>query len=361
MDTKALAKSKRAHSLHHSKKHHPHQASRPASSTNSGPKKPTGIQSKEKPPQSEGSRLPSNWERYDEDLNLDSEEAQGTSNQLSDFVVPRSKGADYAQLISDAKDQSPANYSPEAFPLFHDDMYDIGGFTQDFGSMLAAKGQSIFSWIADDNFEFEDKGSTIPEAPFLSLDMNALAAQLSKAKLSERIFVEPDLLPRELLDDDLHACVEDKHNPQTCTSSAETVSRASSISRNQEVAEDVKQYHKPDERSKKPTKQTKYEISQSQKTNSITEKIVDSSKPSVFEAANAELELDMLLESLSGSSVGISSSGETVKRSGTHMVTDIVNDIDNLLEETSSLTRKNGNPTSKSKVVDDFASWLDTI
>ncbi|EYU42153.1 hypothetical protein MIMGU_mgv1a0148261mg, partial [Erythranthe guttata] len=142
-------------------------------------------------------------------------------------------------------------------------------------------------------------------APFLSLDMNALAAQLSKAKLSERIFVEPDLLPRELLDDDLHACVEDKHNPQTCTSSAETVSRASSISRNQEVAEDVKQYHKPDERSKKPTKQTKYEISQSQKTNSITEKIVDSSKPSVFEAANAELELDMLLESLSGSSVGI--------------------------------------------------------
>ncbi|EYU42152.1 hypothetical protein MIMGU_mgv1a0148262mg, partial [Erythranthe guttata] len=29
--------------------------------------------------------------------------------------------------------------------------------------MLAAKGQSIFSWIADDNFEFEDKGSTIPE------------------------------------------------------------------------------------------------------------------------------------------------------------------------------------------------------
>lgn len=34
---------------------------------------------------------------------------------------------------------------------------------QDFGPVLAAKGQSILSWIADDSFEFEGKGSTSHE------------------------------------------------------------------------------------------------------------------------------------------------------------------------------------------------------
>lgn len=125
MDAKALAKSKRAHSLHHKKKHQPHQASK-APSVGSDDKKPSGKQAKENPlqphsqqanerPQKSHGRksLPSNWERYDEDL--ESEEAQP-----NEFVVPKSKGADYAYLISEAKAQSQVQYTPDAVSLFDD-------------------------------------------------------------------------------------------------------------------------------------------------------------------------------------------------------------------------------------------------
>ncbi|KAI3457185.1 hypothetical protein Pfo_013848 [Paulownia fortunei] len=413
MDMKALAKSKRAHSLHHSKKHHPRQASKEPS-IGSGNQKPTEKQAKEKPTKSHGSRpLPSNWERYDEDFDLGSEEAQSSSNQPTEFVVPKSKGADYAHLISEAKAQPQANYSSDVFPLFDNFIYD---FTQDFGPMLAAKGQSILSWIADDIFEFEGKASTTVEAPFLSLNLNALAKQLAKTKLSERLFLEPDILPLELLDDELQACGEDKHDPQTCTSAAETDSGASSLSYNEEVSKNVQRYHEPvsspitvtanipvqnSEEGLKPIKQNMDEILQSQVTErsispkSISERIVDSTagNPPIFEAASVEAELDMLLssfsetnvlESTSASSTEIPSvaavSGKTVKQ-GTHMMkpANIDDDIDNLLEETSYLTKTHGrrlsngveaspdditstmHPSSKSKLLDDFDSWLDTI
>lgn len=132
MDTKALAKSKRAHSLHHKKKHHAHQALK-APSIGSDDKKPTGKQAKERPPQSHGQQakerppqshgrrpLPSNWGRYDEDFDVGSEEAQASSSQPTEFVVPKSKGADYAHLISEAKAQSQAHYSSDVLPLFDD-------------------------------------------------------------------------------------------------------------------------------------------------------------------------------------------------------------------------------------------------
>lgn len=127
MDAKALAKSKRAHSLHHKKKHQPHQASK-APSVGSDDKKPSGKQVKEKPLQphsqqanekplkSHGPKpLPSNWGRYDDDFDLGSEEAQPT-----EFVVPKSKGADYAYLISEAKAQSQVQYTPDDVRLFDD-------------------------------------------------------------------------------------------------------------------------------------------------------------------------------------------------------------------------------------------------
>lgn len=119
MDTKALARSKRAHSLHHSKKHKPHQVSRTPSNV-SGSKNPTGNQSREKPSESQGSRLPLNRESYVDDLDLGLEEAGPT-----EFVVPKSKGGDYAQLISDAKAQSPANYSSDFVPFFDDVIYGM--------------------------------------------------------------------------------------------------------------------------------------------------------------------------------------------------------------------------------------------
>ncbi|KAK6134741.1 hypothetical protein DH2020_031517 [Rehmannia glutinosa] len=416
MDVKALAKSKRAHSNHHSKKHNPHQASK-AISIASDSKKPTGKQAKGKPPQSHVSKpLPSNWERYDENLDLISEEAQPSSSQPTEFVVPKSKGADYAHIISEAKDQSRANYSSDVFPLFDDVIND---FTQDFGPMLlAAKGQNILSWIADDDFDFEDKPSTSVEAPFLSLNLNALAEQLAKAKLSDRCFIEPDLLPLELLDDELQACDEDKHDPQTRTSAAETDSRASSLSYNQEFSKNVQQYREPasssvtvarnipvqtSEEGLKPLNQSKDEIFQSQETDrsisakSISERIINSTarNSSMFQASNAEAELDMLLSSfnqtsvlespsVSSSSIEIPSIGAVpseIVKNGTRMMKSAIidDDIDNLLEETSVLTKIEDmrlsnevkasadvisstlNPSSKSKLLDDFDSWLDTI
>ncbi|KAK6134908.1 hypothetical protein DH2020_031352 [Rehmannia glutinosa] len=377
MDVKALAKSKRAHSNHHSKKHNPHQASKA--------------------------------------ISIASDKAQPSSSQPTEFVVTKSKGADYAHIISEAKDQSRANYSSDVIPLFDDVIND---FTQDFGPMLlAAKGQNILSWIADDDFEFEDKPSTSVEAPFLSLNLNALAEQLAKAKLSDRCFIEPDLLPLELLDDELQACDEDKHDPQTHTSAAETDSRASSLGYNQEFSKNVQQYREPtssavtvarnipvqtSEEGLKPLNQNKDEIFQSQETDrsisakSISERIINSTarNSSTFQASNAEAELDMLLSSFNetsvlespsaSSSIEIPSTGAVpseIVKNGTHMMKSAIidDDIDNLLEETSILTKIEDmqlsnevkasadvisstlNPSSKSKLLDDFDSWLDTI
>lgn len=134
MDAKALAKSKRAHSLHHKKKHPTHQGLK-APSAGSDEKKAAGKQEKERPQKSHGQQtkeriphnqssktLPSNWDRYDEELDLASEEAHASSSQPTESVVPKSKGADYAYLISEAKAQSQLQYSDssDVLPLFDD-------------------------------------------------------------------------------------------------------------------------------------------------------------------------------------------------------------------------------------------------
>ncbi|KAL0443948.1 UNVERIFIED_CONTAM: hypothetical protein Slati_2117500 [Sesamum latifolium] len=411
MDMKALAKSKRSHSLHHSKKHHPNPGSK-APSSSSGDKKPVGTQAKEKPAQSHDARpLPSNWDRYNEDFDLGSEDtAQTSSNQPTEFVMPKSKGADYGHLISEATAQSQANYSSDVLSLFDDAIHD---FTQDFGPMLAAKGQSILSWIADDSFEFESKTSSNFETPFLSLNRNALAEQLGKAKLSERLFLEPDLLPPELLGDESQACGE--NDSQTAVA---IDTETSTLGYNQEGSKNFEQFREPSlfattsgnlsvqtSEGLKPIKQIKDDTFQSRgnyrsiSSNPVSERIVDltSGNPPTFEAASAEAELDMLLSSFnetkllgssSAASTGIPStaaaSTETLKK-GTDIMkpaTTLVNvydGIDDLLEETSHLIKIEGkqpsrivtpspddissamNPTSKSKLLDDFDSWLDTI
>ncbi|KAL3647132.1 hypothetical protein CASFOL_008100 [Castilleja foliolosa] len=329
MDVKTLAKSKRAHSNHHSKKHNQHQASK-APSIVSDNKKPTGKQAKVKPPQTHVAKpQPSNWERYDE-------------------------RADYAHLISEANDQPPS----------FDDV--INDFTQDFGPiLLASKGQSILSWVNDDDFEIERKISTSIEAPFLSLNLNSLAKQLAKAMLSERCFLDPNLFPLELLDDELlQACDEDQHDPQASTSAREQYHDSSSS-----VATTTQ--NNPVQISKgesKPMKQDSF------LPISISESVEDSTAktPPIVQMANAEAELDMLLSSFS----------ETKITESTHMMkmANADDDIDKLLEETSSLTNIDSrqlsnevrapvddmssalNPGSKSKLLeDDFDSWLETI
>lgn len=124
MDSKSLAKSKRAHSLHHSKKHNPHQTSKVpsvSSGTASGGKKQPGKQVADKPQQSQSLRkLPSNWDRYEEEFVLDSEDTiQENSSQATD-VVRKSKGADYAYLLQEAKAESQGNFSSDIFSSLSD-------------------------------------------------------------------------------------------------------------------------------------------------------------------------------------------------------------------------------------------------
>ncbi|KAJ0803726.1 hypothetical protein HanLR1_Chr00c1707g0816031 [Helianthus annuus] len=97
MDSKSLAKSKRAHSLHH-KKHHPNQKGKGTTSTVVPPDKAPGkvVVVKEKARVGPAA-LPSNWDRYEyEDDPMGENQVDA---QPSDVVVPKSKGADYAYLI----------------------------------------------------------------------------------------------------------------------------------------------------------------------------------------------------------------------------------------------------------------------
>ncbi|EMS51945.1 hypothetical protein TRIUR3_03632 [Triticum urartu] len=54
------------------------------------------------------------------------------------------------------------------------------------------------SWFEDDNFILEDDLAPDFEVPFLSMDLHALATKLSKIKLSQRLFMEEDLLPEDM-------------------------------------------------------------------------------------------------------------------------------------------------------------------
>lgn len=115
MDTKSLAKSKRSHSLHNKKHHSNHKAKGATSSVvpPAGTGKAPGKVVKEKTRPA----LASNWDRYE-----DADDPM-TENQLEGQpgdVVPKSKGADYAYLLSEAKSQNSTRLSSEIFPSLDD-------------------------------------------------------------------------------------------------------------------------------------------------------------------------------------------------------------------------------------------------
>lgn len=128
MDVKALAKSKRAHSQHHSKRPHgSHQNQKHKAPSSDGAndagtaKKSLGKQVKEKTHRPQGSpALPSNWDRYDdEELDSGSEGVSlDSASKTSDVILPKSKGADYRHLVAEA--QSRANTSLDAFSSLDD-------------------------------------------------------------------------------------------------------------------------------------------------------------------------------------------------------------------------------------------------
>lgn len=104
MDAKALAKSKRAHSQHHSKKSHSNQKQKPNESKN--PLAKPNLLSNAAPKHS------SNWDRYREEI--------GEATTVHDPILPKSKGADYRHLIAEARSQMQSCTSMDVFPSLDD-------------------------------------------------------------------------------------------------------------------------------------------------------------------------------------------------------------------------------------------------
>ncbi|OVA11221.1 hypothetical protein BVC80_8687g11 [Macleaya cordata] len=200
MDAKSLAKSKRAHSQQHQpKRAHPNPKSKApvvSTPTEGNQKKPSGKQTKPNSRQFHGSStgLPSNWDRYEDEFETGSvDPSLSSSGQASDVVKPKSKGADFGYLISEAQSQSSSTL--DSFTSFYDALPD---FDKAVSSMLSVRGKSVLSWIGDDNFIVDDNATAGYEASSLSMDLHALAAQLEKIDISRRLFIEADLLPSEL-------------------------------------------------------------------------------------------------------------------------------------------------------------------
>ncbi|XP_076951283.1 protein ECERIFERUM 16-like isoform X2 [Bidens hawaiensis] len=323
MDTKSLAKSKRAHTLHQ-KKHHPNQKVR-AAATPSLPPGADKAPGKEKPRVA----LPSNWDRYEDEDNLIIMENQ-TDGQPSDAVVPKSKGADYAFLISEAKAQTSTRLSSEFFPTLDD--FDFG---QGKESFVAVRGESLLSSIQNDSFFVEDKTPANYEASFLSLNMHALANQLTKLDLPKRLFMEPDFFPTMQHSEKVQE--HQSYDHHEVTSSATTKSDF-------DTNPTVHQQPTP-KRNPKPV-----------------------SNQSKLKAETAEIELDTLLDSFDDVNSKEKVPASTLTSKDTALDFDIDSTLDDLLNETSAPSLLDPNNiasqtqhVSNSEPLDDFDSWFDTI
>ncbi|TXG55089.1 hypothetical protein EZV62_020345 [Acer yangbiense] len=380
MDAKALAKSKRAHSLHHKNKSYPNQKSKvPSVASDSAGRttKPLGKQVGEKTRQSQRiAKLPSNLDRYEDEFDSDLENPSGDStSQASDIIVPKSKGADYHHLIAEA--QSQAQPLPQSQALSQD---CIRGFIRGVSSMLSVRGERILSWAGDDNFVVEDKTTAMQEASFLSLNLNALAEQLAKVDLSQRLFVEADLLSSEQGLEGSRASSNQESDQIQTTHESDSVANTSEDIASNEFS-------------------VKVEVVDTEFT---SEKSRAQIKLPKFEAAVAEAELDTLLDSFSETKFFDSSSSNSSntftysqkagsmalpqlsKRGpdlpktapGTASFDDV---LDDLLQETSTLMNQNSlsqpsdvtaashaqssssHTVTKSKELEDFDSWLDSF
>ncbi|OMP07437.1 hypothetical protein COLO4_07343 [Corchorus olitorius] len=468
MDAKALAKSKRAHSQHHSKKPHPSQKPKPplaATGDAANAKTQTGKQIREKTRQAQRvSALPSNWDRYEEEFDSASEDQSGDSAiQVPGAIVPKSKGADYRHLIAEAESQLQSNPYSDSFPSLDDVL--PGDFNQFVGSMLSVRGEGILSWIGNDNFVVEDRTSATPEASFLSLNLHALAEQLEKVDLSKRLFIEEDLLPPELQVERSKANNNQKSDQMQTTSGGNTAALITEELTSNDFPEKVNIAAQNVEHtsfgsggksadatlsnegrnlanescvdfvSSQHGKSGETRTLESSIQDNSTSVFVSSKNVLTFEVAAAEAELDKLLDSFSETKL-LDSSGSKPKTTAlsdfgretspslpqlakgvdlstsatvTSSVDDLLDDLlqetsttvdqgvdlsnsaavsstfedmlDGLLQETSSMVKQNdlsrqmdveGAPdsiqssssfhsVSKSKVLNDFDSWLDTI
>ncbi|XP_023531069.1 uncharacterized protein LOC111793430 [Cucurbita pepo subsp. pepo] len=420
MDAKALAKSKRAHSQHHSKKSHPNQKHKPPSiGTNAAgsANKPLGKHAKDGNLLSQAvPKLPSNWDRYGEEISV--EETSGeASAPVSDVILPKSKGADYRHLIAEARSQMQSSTFMDVFPSLDDVLpreLSSGG-----SAMLAARGEGMLSWIEDNSFVVDEKTTATPEASFLSLNLVTLAEQLTKLNVAERLFIEEDILPSELRPERKAICDQRSSAVQTYDSQEGM--------RNIEISSDTESYEKGNVEDgirdvtkassssyfgsihQDPTfnpspissNQVHYNahpielpISSQTNTRKYTEQpntkfIIENAnqKTPMFEATTAEAELDMLLNSFSETmdldtpAAGSSSFDiDEVFKATPHIpikgsnpgqkapITAELDDaLDDLLQDTSHLVPHKEKPVNNSHsgansiAKDDFDSWLDSI
>ncbi|CAN6327283.1 unnamed protein product [Urochloa humidicola] len=311
MDPKAAAKSKRSHTVHGRRAHQTpaaaaaHRQKRAAAAaTSSGPR---------------SRNLPSNWDRYDDEGEA---EDPAAAAEWTGEVAPRSKGANFEFLLEQARAQPREDRGLRAPWLpSQDSPFD---FMQASTFMFEAKGEGILSWCADDNFILEDDLAPDFKVPFLSMDLHALAKQLSKLKLSQRLFVEEDLLTEDLAD-----ASEDNEILIECDTSVENDAKGTSVAHNlnfeprkdatysddQMKSESQSQFFEHDATTS-PKINTHLVNSESEEDKTYTGTMdtdpgIGHSKGLKFEVGSAEEELDMLLNSLGGTHLSSSNLDES--------------------------------------------------
>ncbi|URE35148.1 hypothetical protein MUK42_06048 [Musa troglodytarum] len=336
MDPKASAKSKRAHTQHGRANHpSPSAIAQRKKHGNSKDKNPTQGGGDGEPKRSRAPALPSNWGRYGEE---EEEELNGAGNPATTEVAPKSKGADFGYLLEQARTQQQerrnlaarglsASSSSEEFPL---------GLMQGLSSMLLVRGKGLLSLCEDDNFIIDDDDDTPSsyEVPFLSIDLHAIDAQLSKLKLSERLFIESDLFPEEQCvdesnekqiserpEDSVASDIKHDYVPST-TMNVDGQNNPSNHYRGSEIDEGalLKKHHSQllsgNITKFHPTKELRsQEFSPSritQGSNSNLSIYAVSNPMENTTSAAAEAELDMLLDSLSGTSFSGAASDDLI-------------------------------------------------
>ncbi|XP_058756201.1 protein ECERIFERUM 16-like [Vicia villosa] len=385
MDVKALAKSKRDHTRQHNKKYHGNQKLKVQSQSSFPSSVPNQDDAKEpfakqqaiekKTNRSRSQALPGNWDRYEEE---DSDSVPESSSKTLDVVVPKSKGADFRHLVAEA--QSHADKTLDDFNEVLPWEFGVG-----LSSILSARGEGIVSWDGDDNFVVQDKTIANQEASLISLNLHAIAQKLAKVDLSKRLFIEPDLLPSELRVEDLAVGSEELEPDEQETAVDHELSKRMS-----------KELNIDDSAADQFTSSSSCSSSHIASISALSDDIlvpVNVGKHTTIEAA-AELELDMLLDTLDESKsnasftapVGVSSKEhpqisikEPVSTRIASITASLDDALDDLLEETSTLMKPNVlswpreekpiNPSmlssqsqNKSKVAaDDFDSWFDTL
>ncbi|XP_020571030.1 uncharacterized protein LOC110018160 [Phalaenopsis equestris] len=148
--------------------------------------------------------LPSNLDRYDD--GEDQAESSSGATLGEGVIAPKSKGADFTYLIEQAQSRQNdlrAAAVPES-PSFFDEL--ATDFMKGVSSIRTVRSKNLLFRCKDDNFVVDDDLTSSYEIPFLNLDLHAIAEQLSKIKLSERLFIEEDLLPIDLRYDDSKGC-----------------------------------------------------------------------------------------------------------------------------------------------------------